>query len=72
MRPDVRGAELRRDLIRLFCLFSAPPYWAERGRSLEGRIELSRAAQSEPDGVQELLVRWNGEEFIVTEPEAQP
>ncbi|MEV5204493.1 hypothetical protein [Streptomyces sp. NPDC053720] len=70
LRPAVGAAELRRELIRLSCLISAHPYWAERGWSMAGRVELSRAAHSGPDGVRELLVRWTGEKFVVTEPEA--
>ncbi|WP_329584975.1 hypothetical protein OG298_00695 [Streptomyces sp. NBC_01005] len=70
LRPAVGAAELQRVLIRLSCLIGAHPYWAEHGRSLAGRVELSRAAQSGPDGVRELIVRWTGTKFVVTEPEA--
>ncbi|MFI5987333.1 hypothetical protein ACIBEA_41490 [Streptomyces sp. NPDC051555] len=66
--PAVGAAELRRELIRLSCLISSHPYWAERGWSTAGRIELLRAAESGPDGVQGLIVRWSGTEFIVSEP----
>ncbi|MFB7216330.1 hypothetical protein [Streptomyces sp. NPDC056255] len=72
LRPAVGAAELRRELIRLSCLISAHPYWAGRGWSLAGRVELVRAARSGPDGVREVVVRWTGEEFVVTEPEAGP
>ncbi|MDJ0382329.1 hypothetical protein [Streptomyces sp. G-G2] len=72
LRPAVGAAELRRELIRLSCLISSHPYWAERGWSSAGRIELFRAAESGPDGVRGLVVRWNGEEFIVAEQEARP
>ncbi|MGW1848777.1 hypothetical protein [Streptomyces sp. NPDC001966] len=71
-RPDCGAAELRRELIRLSCLISAHPYWAGRGWSMAGRVELVRAARSGPDGVREVVVRWNGEEFVVTEPEERP
>ncbi|MET8747562.1 hypothetical protein [Streptomyces sp. NPDC004728] len=73
-RPDRPQAlaELRRALIRPSCLISARPYWVERGWSMVGRVELFRAAGSGPDGVRELVVRWNGEAFVVTGPEAQP
>ncbi|MEV7239563.1 hypothetical protein AB0N06_38670 [Streptomyces sp. NPDC051020] len=71
LRPAVGAAELRRELIRLSGLISAHTYWAEHGWSLAGRVELSRAAQSGPDGVRELVVRWTGEKFVVIEPEAQ-
>ncbi|MFF3788308.1 hypothetical protein [Streptomyces sp. NPDC001933] len=70
MRPAVGAAELRRELIRLSCLISSHPYWAGRGWSMAGRVELVRAARSGPDGVREVVVRWTGEEFVVTEPEA--
>ncbi|MFE7112014.1 hypothetical protein ACFU98_30900 [Streptomyces sp. NPDC057575] len=56
----------------LSCLISTHPYWAERGWSLVGRVELFLASGSGPDGVRELVVRWNGEDFVVTGPEAQP
>ncbi|WP_406004597.1 hypothetical protein [Streptomyces sp. NBC_00987] len=72
LRPAVGAAELRRELIRLSCLISSHAYWAEHGWSLVGRVELFRAARSGPDGVRELVVRWNGEDFVVTGPEAQP
>ncbi|MGW1412276.1 hypothetical protein [Streptomyces sp. NPDC002403] len=72
LRPATGAAELRRELIRLSCLISSNPYWAEHGWSMAGRVELSRAAQSGPDGVRELAARWNGEKFVITEPEAQP
>ncbi|MFF1650844.1 hypothetical protein [Streptomyces sp. NPDC058240] len=39
---------------------------------MAGRVELVRAAGSGPDGVRGLVVRWNGEEFVVTEPGARP
>ncbi|MFE5679740.1 hypothetical protein ACFQ7B_38530 [Streptomyces erythrochromogenes] len=68
LRPTLGAAELRRELIRLSCLISSHPYWAERGWSTAGRIELFRAAESGPDGVRELIVSWNGEEFVVAEP----
>ncbi|MFD7096404.1 hypothetical protein [Streptomyces xanthophaeus] len=68
LRPTTGAAELRRELIRLSCLISSHPYWAERGWSTAGRIELFRAAECGPEGVRELSVRWNGEEFVVTEP----
>ncbi|MFE7268917.1 hypothetical protein ACFU9B_44735 [Streptomyces sp. NPDC057592] len=72
LRPAVGAAELRRELIRLSCLISAHPYWAGRGWSLAGRVELVRAARSGPDGVREVVVRWTGEGFVVTGPEAGP
>ncbi|MEU0632773.1 hypothetical protein [Streptomyces sp. NPDC005989] len=72
LRPAVEVAELRRVLIRLSCLISTHPYWVERGWSMVGRVELFRAAGNGPDGVRELVVRWNGEAFVVTGPEAQP
>ncbi|MEV6733736.1 hypothetical protein [Streptomyces sp. NPDC051364] len=50
LRPTVAAAELRRELIRLSCLISSHPYWAERCWSTAGRIELFRAAESGPDG----------------------
>ncbi|MFB8038911.1 hypothetical protein ACFC5Z_39635 [Streptomyces sp. NPDC056004] len=68
--PTAGRRELRRELIRLSCLISAHPYWAGRGWSLAGRVELVRAARSGPDGVREVVVRWTGAEFVVTEPEA--
>ncbi|WP_405533794.1 hypothetical protein OG592_43330 (plasmid) [Streptomyces avidinii] len=68
LRPTMGAAELRRELIRLSCLISSHPFWAERGWSTAGRVELFRAAESGPDGVRELSVRWSGEEFVVTEP----
>ncbi|MCX5115499.1 hypothetical protein OOK13_45210 [Streptomyces sp. NBC_00378] len=71
-RPTIGAAELRRELIRLSCLISAHPYWAVRGWSMAGRVELVRAARSGPDGVREVAVRWNGEKFVVTEPEERP
>ncbi len=71
LRPTVGAAELRRELIRLSCLISSHPYWAERGWSTAGRIELFRAAESGPEGVRELSVRWSGEEFVVAEPGAR-
>ncbi|MFJ5720467.1 hypothetical protein [Streptomyces sp. NPDC093149] len=40
LHPAVGAAELRRKLIRLPCLISSHPYWAERGWSMAGRIEL--------------------------------
>ncbi|MFF2902261.1 hypothetical protein [Streptomyces sp. NPDC057966] len=70
MTPDVGAAELRRALIRLSCLISAHPYWAEHGWSTTGRVELVRAARSGPDGVRELVMHWNGEEFVVPGPRA--
>ncbi|MGW1848321.1 hypothetical protein [Streptomyces sp. NPDC001966] len=70
LRPDGGAAELRRELIRLSCLISAHPYWAGNGWSMAGRVELVRAARSGPDGVREAVVRWTGEGFVVTEPEA--
>lgn len=51
LRPAVGAAELRRELIRLSCLISSHPYWAEHGWSVAGRVELFRAAESGPDGV---------------------
>ncbi|WP_326770740.1 hypothetical protein OG978_44385 (plasmid) [Streptomyces sp. NBC_01591] len=72
LRPAVGATELRRELIRLSCLISSHPYWAEHGWSMAGRIELSRAAQSGPDGERELVVRWTGEKFVVTEPKPRP
>lgn len=68
LRPTVGAAELRRELIRLSCLISSHPYWAERGWSTAGKVELFRAAESGQDGVRELSVRWNGKEFVVTDP----
>ncbi|MFE7045971.1 hypothetical protein ACFU9X_43260 [Streptomyces atratus] len=70
LRPDVGAAELRRELIRLSCLISAHPYWAEHGWSVAGRVELVRAARSGPGGVRELVVHWSGEEFVVLGPRA--
>lgn len=70
LRPAVGAAELRRELIRLSCLISAHPYWAEHGWSMAGRVELVRAARSGPDGVRELVMHWNGEEFVVLGPRA--
>ncbi|MFC9756220.1 hypothetical protein [Streptomyces sp. NPDC056921] len=70
LRPDGGAVELRRELIRLSCLISAHPYWAGRGWSMAGRVELVRAARSGPDGVREVVVRWTGEGFVVTEPKA--
>ncbi|MFI5774666.1 hypothetical protein ACIA74_40595 [Streptomyces sp. NPDC051658] len=63
---------LRRELIRLPCLIRTHPHWAEHGWRMAGRVELSRAAQSRSDGVRELVVRWTGEEFSVTEPGTRP
>ncbi|MER5618578.1 hypothetical protein [Streptomyces sp. NPDC002215] len=40
--------------------------------SLAGRVELMRAVRSGPGGVREVVVRWTGERFVVTEPEARP
>ncbi|MFC9626840.1 hypothetical protein ACFTXM_45120 [Streptomyces sp. NPDC056930] len=68
LRPTIGAAGLRQDLIRVSCLISTHPHWAKHGWSMAGRVELSRAAQSGPDGVRELVVRWTGEEFSVTEP----
>ncbi|MEV6734555.1 MULTISPECIES: hypothetical protein [unclassified Streptomyces] len=68
LRPTVGAAELRRELIRLSCPISSHPYWAERGWSTAGRVELFRAAESGPEGVREVSVRWSGEEFVVAEP----
>ncbi|MFE3146024.1 hypothetical protein ACFXJ6_05095 [Streptomyces sp. NPDC059218] len=70
MTPDVGAAELRRALIRLSCLISAHPYWVEHGWSMTGRVELVRAARSGPDGVRELVMHGNGEEFVVPGPRA--
>ncbi|MET8747518.1 hypothetical protein [Streptomyces sp. NPDC004728] len=50
LRPAVGAAELRRELIRLSCRISSHPYWAGRGWSMAGRVELVRAARSGPDG----------------------
>ncbi|MFE7268348.1 hypothetical protein ACFU9B_41245 [Streptomyces sp. NPDC057592] len=72
LRPAVGAAELRRELIRLSCLISAHPHRAERGWSMAGRVGLVRAARSGPDKAREAVVHWTGEEFVVTEPEAQP
>ncbi|MGW5852368.1 hypothetical protein ACWFQ8_31260 [Streptomyces sp. NPDC055254] len=68
LRPAVGAAELRRELIRLSCLISSHPYWAERGWSTAGRVELLRAAESGPDGTRELTVRWSGKEFVDADP----
>ncbi|MFG2394976.1 hypothetical protein ACGFYF_39820 [Streptomyces lavendulae] len=68
LRPTAGAAELRRELIRLSRLISSHPYWAERGWCTAGRVELFRAAESGPDGVRELSVRWSGTEFVVTDP----
>ncbi|MGW6841166.1 hypothetical protein [Streptomyces sp. NPDC054958] len=65
--PAAGAAELRRELIRLSCLIISHPYWAERGWSTPGRVELSRVAESGPEGVREVSVRWSGEEFVVSE-----
>jgi hypothetical protein len=70
LRPAAGAAELRRELIRLSCVISTHPYWAERSWSMVGQVELVRAAQSGPDGVRELVVRCTGQEFVVTEPGA--
>ena len=70
LRPDVGAAEPRRALIRLSCLISAHPYWAEHGWTMAGRVELVRAARGGPDGVRELVMHWNGEEFVVIGPKA--
>ncbi|MFF4392183.1 hypothetical protein ACFY0G_36320 [Streptomyces sp. NPDC001552] len=48
-----------------------PPVLGKRGWSTAGRVELFRAAESGPDGVRELSVRWTGEEFVVTDPGAR-
>ncbi|WP_331722648.1 hypothetical protein [Streptomyces sp. NBC_00122] len=71
LRPALGAAELRRELIRLFCLISSHPYWEERGWSTAGRVELHRAAETGPDGVREMVVRYIDGEFVVTEPEAR-
>ncbi|MEW2373888.1 hypothetical protein AB0940_31695 [Streptomyces sp. NPDC006656] len=71
LRPTSRTAELRRGLIRLPCLITSHPYWAERGWSTAGRIELVRAAESGPEGIREVGVRWSDEEFVVAEPGAR-
>lgn len=38
----------------------------EHGWSVAGRVELFRAAESGPDGVRALVVRWTGQEFVGT------
>ncbi|MEW2373381.1 hypothetical protein AB0940_29015 [Streptomyces sp. NPDC006656] len=70
LRPTTGAAELRRELIRLSCLITAHPYWAQHGWSTAGRIELVRAAESGPEGIREVGVRWGGDEFVVAEPGA--
>ncbi|MEU3317026.1 hypothetical protein ABZ743_30715 [Streptomyces sp. NPDC006662] len=71
LRPTSRATELRRELIRLLCLITAHRYWAQHGWSTTGRIELVRAAESGPEGIRKVGVRWSGEEFVVAEPGAR-
>lgn len=68
LKPAYGASELRRELIRVSCLISSHPYWSEHGWSTAGRVELRRAAEAGPDGVQELVVQYVDGEFVVTSP----
>ncbi|WP_329191774.1 MULTISPECIES: hypothetical protein [unclassified Streptomyces] len=72
VRPERGGAELRRELIRLFCRISAHPFWRAGGHGALRRVELREAAEAAPGGEQELVVRYIDGAFVVSDPGARP